>query len=497
MMNKKSGFFAFLTKKQARYGWYSVLLTALFIAVVIVVNIIAGAIETKWALKIDASSNKLTSFSDQTYSVLDGLDQEIHIYLLFQNQTQSDLRVQLEEITNKFRARNDRIKIDLIDPITEPARVKKYLPNSDTTLSEGSIIVTNADETRVKTIRASELYSYGQNQQTGQYYITSFNGESKLTPALMYVSSMDTPKVYFLQGHDEYPLANCSILQTYLQNENFDVSELTLGTGTELKAGDTLIIGVARKDLTNDEYAEIKAWLESGGRLFYANEFNVDVSKLPNLNNLLKYYSLGFENGMVIEDQNETSRWIQSPMLLIPMLDAENDITSKMANSGRMLLQGSGAVSEPDMPLSGYGYKKLLTSSSSSYMKNVTSETSVLTREDGDTSGPFTLAMSVIHQPDVKDPTKDTRIVLINNPLTLLDTDYMTASSNLDFSMNAISWLVNREVSVYIRSKAIANATLALPDAGTFWTLTTVVVVIIPAIVLLAGVVVWIRRRRL
>ena len=482
--------------KHARYGWYATVLTVLVIAVVIVLNVIVGAAEDKWALKIDASANSITSFTDETYSVLDNLDQEVHIYLLFQNATTSDLRIQLEEITAKYRARNNLITVDTIDPVTEPGRVNQYKDDS-TTLSEGSIIVTNADESRVKLIKSSELYSYTLNQQTYSYSVSSFNGESKLTTAIMYVTNEVTPRVFFLTGHNEPAMSNFSLVSGELSDSNYEVDELTLGGEVELTAGDTVVIICPTTDLTDEEYQTLKDFLDNGGRMLYVNDPTLvsDISNTPNFEKLLDYYALGFKDGIVVEDESSTSNWLNNPLYLIPDVESESSITENLSGT-RLIVPSPGAIAQPEMPLSGYSYENLLTTSDKAYVKSSLSQSSVLSREEGDEVGEQVLAMSVLHQPDYEDTTKDTRIVLFSSVYLLADA-FAASSGNLEFSLSVFDWLVNRDVSVYIRSKSIADTTLALPNSATLWMLTAIVVVVIPAIVLIAGIWVWLRRRRL
>jgi ABC-type uncharacterized transport system involved in gliding motility auxiliary subunit len=495
---KKRGVFSFLQGKRFRHGGYAVILTVLFIAIVVVLNVAVDAAETKWGLRIDATSNQLTSFSEQTYTVLDSIAQDVNIYLVYQPDVKNDRRVQLEEIVNKYQARNDHIKTGAIDPMREPNRINKYAETDATkTMSNGSIIVTNADETRVKLITANDLNAYGVNQQDGSYYIAGFNGESRLTTALMYVTSETTPIVYFLTGHEEYGIDKSAILKTQLQSENYDAAELTLGPDTALKPGDTVLINVPRKDLMDEEYEILKNFLNGGGRMMFVDEFTIDFDKLPNFKRLLDYYSISFERGIVVEDLSATSKWRMDPTYLIPTMDAEDDITAPLANAGRVLLPMSAAIKSPDLPLSGYRYTNLLTSSDQSYFKDATSETVTSERAEGDATGPFTLAMSIYHQADVDDATKDTRIVLLASPYATVDNSFIYETVNLDFTMNAFDWLSNREVSVYIRAKANANTVLNIPDAGTMWMLAAIVVVVIPVLVLIVGVVVYVRRRRL
>jgi len=95
------------------------------------------------------------------------------------------------------------------------------------------------------------------------------------------------------------------------------------------------------------------------------------------------------------------------------------------------------------------------------------------------------------------DSEKDIRIVLLSSVYVLADTNLINASWNMDFTLNVFNWLVNRQNVVSIGSKLMANNTLAISDMSTALTLGALVIVALPLIVLVAGVVVWIKRRRL
>lgn len=494
---KGSGLRAFFTRKQFRFGWYSILLTVLVIAAVVVVNVIVGAAEDKWALKIDASPTAITKFTDQTYATLDALDQDIHVYLLFQKGNSSQLRTQLEEIAAKYRARSGHITVETIDPVTEPNRVNKYkTTTNNVTLSNGSIIVTNADETRVKLIPQSEMYSYQVNQQTGSYQVTSFNGESKLTQAIMFVTSESTPQVFFLTGHDEVSSSYCSTLVQQLSSENFEVKDLTLGPDAQLNSGDTVMILNPTLDLTGDEYDQLKAFLDAGGRMVFAEDTSTDMTKTPNFVKLLDYYGLGFKDGAMVEDETSSNNWLVNPAYIVPNLNAEHQIT-KDSGSVRLILPMPRAVKMPEMPLSGWSYTELLTTSAKAYIKSQLSEQSVLEREPADEVGKQVLAASAQYVRDVNDSSKDTRILVLGSLYTLVDSQFTSSSHNLLFSLSAFDWLVDKNTTAYVRSKGMADTVLSIPNQNTYLLLAAMVVLVIPGIILVAGIWVHLKRRRL
>ena len=120
----------------------------------------------------------------------------------------------------------------------------------------------------------------------------------------------------------------------------------------------------------------------------------------------------------------------------------------------------------------------------------------VVNGEEKSTPGTQTVALAAIKR-DYNDSTKDMRIVLLDSPYLLADTYLLGYSYNLTFALNAFDWLVNSSNTVSITSKYVADSALRIPDATTAWVLAAIVVVVIPLIVLAAGIVVWIKRRRL
>ena len=162
-----------------------------------------------------------------------------------------------------------------------------------------------------------------------------------------------------------------------------------------------------------------------------------------------------------------------------------------------MLLPQSSAVVMPDMPLSGYEYEALLTTSDRAFIKDAESDSDIFTQDEGDPVGPFVLAMQILKQNDANDPSKDTRIVLVGTPYVMVDSNYLNSSYNLEFTMNVVEWLINRETGISIFAKPVASTALVLPNASVFWRLSALVVIAMPAVFLLLGITVWIKRRHL
>lgn len=501
IQNSNSGNAGFLkkltTERRFRFGGFALLTTAIVLVVAILLNVVLGMIEDNWALSIDLSPTRVTNFDDSTKEVLKGVDQDIVIHLLYQESTDAELKVQLDEMCKKYHALNNHITFDYIDPYTEPAKVAKYLDTNTVQISEGTVIVTKADDSKSRYILRSDLYNYSyvadNTSSWGYSYQQAFNGEAKITSAIKYVNEQDTPNIYFLSGHNELGPDYVTMFTKYLKQENYNCETITLAD-KDLEQGDTVVIVDPQVDLTDGEFEEMVAFLENGGRLLMTLDNLVDTATLPNFCSMLDIYSLSFGDGYVVEDSNNTSRWINTPSLVLPVVDAENDITKTIAeNKLALIVPGGRPINECDMPLSGVQYAKLLTSSDRSYVADD------LGSEDPQrlAEGSQVLAYTAYKNRSVYDPDQDTRIALLSSAYMFADTNILTQCYNLDFSMAVVEWLVNHDVSVYVRASQIINTTLAIPDAATAYTIAAVVIGVIPLAVAAAGIVVWLRRRHL
>ena len=500
---KKSFFQNLATQRRFRFGGFALLVTVAVLAVAILLNVVLGMVEDNWALSIDLSPTRVTNFDDATKETLKEVDKDIVIYLLYQDSTSTELRVQLEEMGLKYHALNGHVSVDTIDPYKQPAKLAKFVDTTTSgNLPEGSVIVARADDSKCRTIARSDLYrtTYYEDSssQYGFSYGQAFNGEAMITSAIKYVNSDNTPNVYLLDGHNELGAGNLSTFTSSLELENYNVATLVLGGETVPQANDVIIITCPQVDMTDEEYEIMSEWLQNGGRLLMTMDNQKKMDDLPNFKALLEIYALSFGEGYVVEDASAADHWINQQVMVIPTVNAENDITKSLASaSRRLLVYGGRPINETAMPLSGVLYDTLLSSSEKSFVKSPDSSTNLTDSSDAIAVGSQILAYTAIRQPDYQDATKDTRIVLLSTPYLYADTSIITSSYDLSFTLSCVEWLVNRDVSVYVRASEITTTTLNVPDAATAATIGVVCILIIPLIVAVTGIVVWVRRRRL
>ena len=117
-------------------------MSVIFIAVVIVINMIVSTIPSKYS-EIDVSNQKLYSIGDETKKILKDLDKDVTIYQIAQSGSED------EKITNllkKYEDESKHIKVEQKDPVVNPKFVSEYTSDN---LSSNSLIVVCGDRNKV------------------------------------------------------------------------------------------------------------------------------------------------------------------------------------------------------------------------------------------------------------------------------------------------------------------------------------------------------------
>lgn len=484
---KKTGLFARLNQRRFRYGRFAAFLTIAVFATVILLNVAIGRLEQTHAWAVNVNGLNATEFDQATLDVLKLVDQDVNIYTVYQTSAESALRVQVDAVLEKYHALNRHIHIANIDPVTEPGRMAQLA--GEAALEEGAVIVTNADESRVKIYNRDDYFG---TATYGNYHFTYLYLERYVTTALVYVTSAITPHVFFLTGHGEVPLSSCTMLKQALETRNYEATSLDLSAQKEsMMQNDAVVIVDPARDLTNDEAIILRAWLEAGGRLLVSLSYQVDTAGLPNLVKLLDYYQLAFGDGVVYENENETERyWNASTLNLVPILDAEHEITARLIEIGstNLVVPQARPIQPVLLPESGTVYTRLLTTSNRAVVVNGTERSA---------PGTQTLALAMLDADQNMDQEKDVRIVLMDSAYMLADSNLLYYTYNLNFTLTVIDWLINSDSTVDVSSKVMTNSTLSIPNSSIAVRMGIAAIGAVPLCVAAVGVIVWRRRRRL
>ena len=477
--------------KKWRYGGFSLLLVVGVIAVTILANYLVATLENQYGWQIDMSGTHIFEFSAQTEQTLEALDQDVHIYSLLRSEATDQGSEMVRQLLTRYRTASPRVQVTEIDPVTNPTWANKYDTDGEG-LGAGTIIVTNADDSRRQIISGSDLFPY--NTQT--YTQDSFAGEQLVTGGIIYVTQTDASTAYFLQGHGEAALDDLSHLQKRIQNEGMDAAEINLVTDKDkqLEKGDLLIINAPTSDLSDDERATIKAYIDAGGRIFFSLGLNTNLEELDNFASILRLVDIQARNDVVIE--GDPNYYYSQQLYAVPELSQDAAITKPLIeNKKPVVLTPSHSLVLSDANKAGRTLTSLLTTSNSSWsVADFNRED--LSKQDGDATGPFVMAATAQLKHDESE-ANDFKLVVVGAAEFLTNSSAASTQGNLDFFSNSLNWLRDEESGITIRAKALADYSLNITNQTQVYVLAAVVLIVMPLIVLIAGIVVYLRRKYL
>ena len=470
-----------ISKKHIKNGSYSMAMAAIFIVIVVVINMIVGAIPSKYS-QIDVSSSKLYTIGDETKKVLKALDKDVTIYQIAQSGSEDDT---ISNLLNRYKDESKHIKVEVKDPVVNPKFASEYTSDD---LAANSLIVVCGD--RNKVISYSDMYSTSVDYNTWQQTTTGFDGEGQITSAIGYVTSEDLPIMYTLSGHGEQDLD--SSFKEDIQKANIDIKELNLLTeGKVPDDADCLMIVSPTSDISEEEKTEILDYLEAGGKAMIFSDYSQD--DMPNFDAVLENYGVKRAAGIVFEGDSQ-HYGMQMPYYLVPAVNS-TDASSETASAGSYVLAPyAQGIQKTDDVRDTVTIDSILTTSDQAYSKT-NMQSSNIEKEDGDVDGPFDLGVAITEK---LDGDKETQIVYYSTAnLMASQVNQMVSGGNEKLLLESLSWMTNTDESssVSIPSKSLQSTSLTVTDYdAAFWKICTIG--LIPGVFLVAGFLIWLRRRK-
>ena len=470
-----------ISKKHIKNGSYSMAMAAIFIVIVVVINMIVGAIPSKYS-QLDVSSSKLYTIGDETKKVLKALDKDVTIYQIAQSGSEDDT---ISNLLKRYKDESKHIKVEVKDPVVNPKFASEYTTDD---LAANSLIVVCGD--RNKVISYNDMYSTSVDYNTWQQTTTGFDGEGQITSAIGYVTSEDLPIMYTLSGHGEKDLD--SSFKEDIQKANIDIKELNLLTeGKVPDDADCLMIVSPTSDISEEEKTEILDYLEAGGKAMIFSDYTQD--DLPNFDAVLASYGVKRAEGIVFEGDSQ-HYGMQMPYYLVPTVNS-TDASSETASAGSYVLAPyAQGIQKTDDVRDTVTIDSILTTPDQAYSKT-NMQSSQIEKEDDDVNGPFDLGVAITEK---LDDDKETQIVYYSTAnLMESQVNQMVSGGNEKLLLESLSWMTSTDESssVSISSKSLQSTSLTVTDYdAAFWKICTIG--LIPGVFLVAGFLIWLRRRK-
>lgn len=326
--------------------------TAIILAVLILLNVGAGLLPRAWSNFVADSSDAFT-ISATSKSFFKKLDKDVTIYyvadpeLTYDGMYAAKFRVMLD----RYARLSDHLQVLYVDIGNTEFFAEYGIPAQQ--LSGSSLIVES--EERVDFVSYDDLFSYyfpesqklltftefesltnawmntvnsyaqtyGEDaaiayadQAVAQYYgISNFynslteitegnnlywNADSIITSAVDYVTTKDIPTTYVLSGHGEAELSE-SFTKMYFDDLNVRYFLINLDAEGAIPANAaTLVLNAPKTDITEKEKQLLADFIAGGGSLILNT--TPDATELTNLMALMHSYGLDASNSVVLDD---------------------------------------------------------------------------------------------------------------------------------------------------------------------------------------------------
>lgn len=462
--------------KSLSFGAYSTGLVAMGMVVAVLVNLVVGNLPGNLT-SFDVTENKLHSITERTKEFLNTVTEDVTIYVLSNEENMDSV---VKQTLDRYKEQSKHIKVEFVDPAVNP---KFYTQYTDSAVSYGSMIVVS--EKRSKVIDYNSLYETSIDYTTYSQTVTGYDGEGQITSALAYVTNENMPKVYMITGHGEKEWE--SSFTTAIEKENVTYEKLTLlNTDAVPEDAECIIINAPTSDFSKDDADKVLNYLKDGGKAIVISTWT-DVA-MTNFESILEWYGISLVEGIVVE--GNANYYYQYPLWLVPEIKYD-EVTKGIYNSYNIFVNTARGMFTSEAEDNGVEYTTLLTTSDSAFSKT-NLQSSTYDKEEEDIAGPFALGLKAVKTEGEK---TSTLLAYSSEGLFTEDSNQAVSGANLQLFVNSLSSLVEHETTVSIAAKSYEFSTLSMTQSQIGF-LAFITTIALPLVILVAGIVVWIKRRR-
>lgn len=481
-------------KRGLKHGALSVVLTVVFIAAVVLLNIIVGVVSDRFDTDADLTTAGIYSLDEKTETFLtDTLDSDVTLTVLKSEQefeAQDTAYKQVNEILKRMEMASGHVDVRYLDIDQNPNYTSKF---KGETLSANYIVAECEETGRHKIISPFDYFNFNQTylQYYGGYMVESSNIEQEVVSAMMYLTSDNLVKIAFTEGYGENE--SSSALQTLLSRNGYEVETLPLATTAEISSDiDYVVIFAPTIDLDKSQLAKLDKFLDNNGNfgknvVYFAS---AGQPKTPNIDEFLSDW--GISVGYDVIGQADQNYLISADTLFAHLQQVcDTDYTKTVYGSQLMTF---GAYVRPVYLLDNSSFDRtvLMKTHDKAFLCPMDEELAEDFDIDSAESGEFNDV--VISQTTTESGSKS-RVCVIGTEM-LASSAFMsyTNANNAEFFVGMWNYISGREQGMTIRAKSLTPATFEM-NVKTANSLSIALCIIIPICVIVLGIVIWLRRR--
>lgn len=451
--------------RQTKYAAYATVYILVILAVLVVANFLAN----RYNKSYDATANKRFSLSDQTKKVVGDLKQDVTVSY-FDRATGMQAA---KDLLDRYQNLSPKLHIQYVDLLKNPT-----LARAQNVTREGEAVI-----------------SVGARREDAKTF-----DEEGVTGALIRALKGGEREVCVVSGHGEHRLDDSSQtdgfsgFQSIVQRDNYKVQSINLQQKAEVPADCTvLVVAGPTGDYIQPEVDAIKKYEEGGGRALFMLDPPLklgrkQISDNQALSDLLSSWGVTADKDLLLDESAASQLLGGGPEAPVILQYDSHPIVNDLTNvSTAFPLSRSLETKNTDKST----ITKLFSTSAESFATSDLASSEIRINPAKDKHGPFTLAVAGTYAGSK--PSDSGRFVVVGNS-GWASNQALGFSGNRNLLLNMINWLSSDEDLISIRPKAPEDRRITLTRAQ-FRTVQITSQFFLPLIVIVGGVMVWLKRR--
>ena len=485
---------------RTRIGLNVLVQSVLFLLLFAIANYLGFNHYKRW----DFSRDQKYTLSATTKRVLGNLQKPVRIVVFFSSS--SPIAADVMNLLHEYSyASNKMVDVEVVDPFHAMTLARAREIATQYKLRDNDNVIILDYGGRVKFVSASQMAEFEPSLNLlDQPRMKNFKGEAAITGALLEITEDGSNQIYSISGHGETTLdadPALSGLKDYIERQNIKVSPLKL-TDVELIPQDAkaLFIVAPKYDFSEADLTALRAYWEKRekpGRIFV---FLEPDSPTPKLCALLS------ELGIVVNDDRVLRTMpvrLATGIFRGVLKEITGDfvtgspITKRLNNVNASFTGGvtqSLTLDTERSKAGGIKLKPLIQASKGFWGETRYTESAVYFDPKEDHIDPVVAVSAEKDAPtDDRVRVDSSRLIVVGSSAFL--SNQTITEADMDFVLNSLNWLLDREEVIGIAPKVAHNLSLNLTQAQ-LSLIALLVMGAIPGCAALLGFIVWLKRRR-
>ncbi|WP_165071616.1 GldG family protein [Paludisphaera rhizosphaerae] len=462
---------------------------------------------------IDVTREHTYSLSSLSRNQVDSLDKPVLFHLVHGRSALAMRQLdRVSELVDLYRAaRPDLIQVERLDRHVELGRLDELARRAPelAVMQGGGVLIEygTGEDSRFIAVGNNEMFERLPDPRgagSGRFE-SAFKGEDLVTSALIRLRENKTSRVGFTTGHGEPTSQRLTVdgtgvarWRSRLHAAGCEPVVVNLLEGAVPDDVELLIVAGPKEAFKEQEASQLRAYVDRGKPVLLCLG-----GETTGLEGFLKSFNLEIGPGVVVDPRLNLNGRIASifcPLessLVHPVnTGLSGDRAMLIIDASPIHLVGTKGASAEDPSAANPIMlpTPVVRSAPGSWIESTPSDPKV-TRDPKETAGPIIVAAAVSERTSASDPRAfKPRLVLISSRAAGDDAVDSIEATNLDFLMNATSWLRGREDSVGVPAQLHEALTLTA-DPGLRWRLIMAPTVVAAAAIVALGAFVYAIRR--